>query len=221
MLRAIARSSCGRPLMALPDGVAILSSIRDRSGRITDFRYEYANEALAVRLGLSPGQLIGKQMLKLFPAEFESGVFADCCELVEGAELLAREDVAFREEYGVRRISLGLDLHAAKLGDGVVLVSSPIVARTQADAISAQLAAIVDSSDDAVISMTLDGQVVSWNRGSERIYGYTAEDAVGAQHLVPGSARSRGRDSRDSRAGWSRRAGRSLRDRPPKQESEV
>ena len=80
----------------------------------------------------------------------------------------------------MRRISHGLDLHGAKLGDGVVLVWSPVFARAQADAISAELAAIVDSSDDAVISMTLDGQVVSWNRGSEQIYGYTAEDAVGA-----------------------------------------
>jgi diguanylate cyclase (GGDEF)-like protein/PAS domain S-box-containing protein len=174
-------------LEALPDGVAILSSIRDPSGRITDFRYEYANEALSARVGLSQGQLIGKQLLELFPAEIESGMFADCCELVEREELLAREDVAFREDYGVRRISVGLDLHAAKLDDGVILVSSPVIARTQAEEISAQLAAIVDSCDDAVISMTLDGEVESWNRGAEQIYGYSAGDAVGRQlsWLVP------------------------------------
>ena len=75
---------------ALPDGVAILSSIGDRSGRITDFRYEYANEALSGRVGLSPRQLIGTQLLDVFPAEIESGLFGDCCELVESEELLAK-----------------------------------------------------------------------------------------------------------------------------------
>ncbi len=62
-----------------------------------------------------------------------------------------------------------------------------ITERKQAQEKIAHLAAIVESSGDAIIGKTLDEQVVSWNRGAEQIYGYTAAEITGqpVSVLVP------------------------------------
>ena len=71
--------------------------------------------------------------------------------------------------------------------DGVVLTLTDISALEHARARLAQLSAIVESSGDAIIGKTLDGVITTWNAGASRLYGYTAEEAVGrhASFLYP------------------------------------
>ena len=62
-----------------------------------------------------------------------------------------------------------------------------ITKRKQEQEARSRLAAIVESSEDAILSKTLDGEIISWNGGAERLYGYRADEIVGrhVSMLVP------------------------------------
>ena len=72
---------------------------------------------------------------------------------------------------------------------GLMGISQDVSERKRVQSWLRELASIVENSDDAIISATLDGIIVSWNKAAERIYGYLAQEAIGCSVsiLIPPS----------------------------------
>ena len=62
-------------------------------------------------------------------------------------------------------------------------IGADVTEQRQAEETRLRYAAIVESTDDAVIGMDRDGTVTSWNNGAERLFGYSAQEAIGKNVL--------------------------------------
>jgi PAS domain S-box-containing protein len=105
--------------------------------------------------------------------------------LKEGRIIRGAEAIAERPD-GVRRwftpYPTPIRDHHGRIIGGINMLLD-ITERKRAEELTGHLAAIVASSDDAIVSKDLNGIIKSWNKSAERIFGYTAEEAIG-QHIT-------------------------------------
>ncbi len=130
--------------------------------------------------GYSAAEMIGRDMTVLLPLDRRTEEATILERLSRGERVNHFETVRLRRDGREVHVSLAV---SPIMADGGWVVGALHIARDISegmalDLVRAQLAAIVESSDDAIISKNLDGIVLTWNKGAERLYGYSQAEMM-------------------------------------------
>ncbi|MBI3911017.1 MAG: PAS domain S-box protein [Armatimonadetes bacterium] len=146
----------------------------------TDGRYELVNRAWEELFHLRHEQVIGRLIEDVLPAETARQFWKIIRRVVELAVPQAVEGFVDVPEGHRYYYTVEFPLRdATGKTESVGGIAIDITERKRAEEALRFLASIVESSDDAIIGKTLDGIIVSWNSGAERMYGYSAEEVKG------------------------------------------
>ena len=139
------------------------------------------NRAAERMFGYTAAEAIGRSIRMIIPNDRQDEEDAVLARVRAGASLSHFETIRRRKDGTLIPISLTVspvfDDHGVVIGASKI--ARDISDRVRADMAARRLAAVVNSSDDAIVTKGLDSVITSWNRAAERMFGYTAEEAIG------------------------------------------
>lgn len=164
-------------LALMPDAAVVV----DAGGLIVS-----ANEQALSLFGYAFDDLVGRRVESLLPERFRHHhrqYRTDYTRSPQTRPMGAGQDLTGRRKDG-GEFPVDISLAPLSVGEGTLIVAAirDATERRAATSAMAHLAAIVESSTDAIASMTVDGIVTSWNPGAVRLFGYTTAEIMG-RHL--------------------------------------
>ena len=153
--------------------------VTDLTGTIT-----YWNKGAHALFGYTAEEMLGKTLAPLYPDMDEHQLTHDLQQVLQGQDYIG-EWKGRRKDATTVWVAIKTTLlrNTAAEVIGFLGVASDITAREEAEETRRRLAAIVESSDDAIVGKTLDGIITSWNAAAERLFGYSSEEAIG-KHIT-------------------------------------
>ena len=145
----------------------------------------YASAALSegTSLGYTPQEAVGRNALELIHPDDREGVMRAIANDLAAVPTTVEARVLRKDGSWMWVEMRGKGIVGLDGKPVVVAYSRDITERKRAERENALLAAVVESSEDAIISFSTDALITSWNRGAERILGFTADEALGKNFI--------------------------------------
>jgi PAS domain S-box-containing protein len=144
------------------------------------------NPAATALFGFQPAEILGESILLLIPPDLHEEQAANWEKLRQDERIDHYETPRLRK--GGDRVGISMSMSPIRNADGELIGSAVIArslsARQQEETAISRLAAIVESSDDAIVAKDLNGVVTAWNAAAERLFGYTASEMIGRSILT-------------------------------------
>ena len=147
------------------------------------------NAAAERIFGYSAAEMVGTPITKIIPPDRLNEEPHIIQQILKGERIEHFETERMRKDG--RKIMVSLTISPVKDIRGKIIavskVARDITKQKKADEATARLAAIVQSSDDAIISKTLQGIITTWNAGAQKLFGYTEDEMIGEQitRIIP------------------------------------
>ena len=176
-----------------------------------DLRYRFISEAYAQMIGRPRDEVIGKTIADMLGEKGFQTLRPYIDEVLQGEAVEFECEIEF-PEIGTRLLDIAYRPETDAKGnvDGWIASLLDITEERAGEQARRQLASIVESSDDAIISKDLDGIVVTWNPGAQHLFGYSAEEVGRQADHDPHPGGAARRRTENSRAHPARRTHRAL-----------